>query len=345
MYKIVVRRPGGVSRLLTEEAADPVPQPHEVCVAVRAVGVNFADLVVRMGLYKSAREFVGWPITPGFEISGTVDSVGSGVTKFKPGDRVLGLTRFGGYATHVCVPETQIVPIPSGIEMAQAATFPVAFLTAWYAALELCRIRPRHHVLVHSAAGGVGGALVQLAKRAGAHVVAVVSASHKVSVAREHGADVVIDKSVEALWPAAERAAPGGFHAIFDANGTETLRQGYRHLAPTGRLVIYGFHSMLRRGRDRLNVWKALIDWLTLPRFNPLAMTDENRGVLAFNLSYLFEENALFQEAMSDLFGALERGEIRCPPVTEIPFAEVQRAHRMLHAGDTVGKLALIVGS
>jgi NADPH:quinone reductase-like Zn-dependent oxidoreductase len=310
---------------------------------VRAIGVNFADLVVRMGLYKSAREYVGWPITPGFEVAGTVTAVGSEVTAFAPGDRVLGVTRFGGYATRICLPESQVLPVPRGVELAEAATFPVAFLTAWYALVELCRLRAGHRVLVHSAAGGVGGALVQLAKRAGAHVVGVVSAPHKVSSAREHGADVVIDKSAEALWPAAERAAPSGFHAVFDANGSETLRQGYRHLAPTGRLVVYGFHTLLRRGSDRLNVFKAFVEWLKIPRFDPLEMTDRNCGVLAFNLSYLFDEIAMFREAMADLVGSLERGELRCPRVTEVPFAEVARAHRLLHAGDTVGKIALIV--
>src|SRR6186713_1768311 len=236
MQKVVVHRPGGADRLVIEDAADPVPQPGEVCVAVSAIGVNFADLVVRMGLYKSAREF-GWPITPGFGLAGTIACVGARVTAFATGDRVLGVTCFGVYATRICLPEAQVLRIPSGIGFAQAGTFPVAFLTAYYALVELCRLRPKQRVLVHSAAGGVGGALVQLAKRAGAEVVAVVGAPHKVAVAREHGADTVIDKSVEALWPAAERAAPGGFHAVFDANGSETLRQGYRHLAPTGRLV------------------------------------------------------------------------------------------------------------
>jgi NADPH:quinone reductase-like Zn-dependent oxidoreductase len=313
-----------------------------VCVAVRAIGVNFADLVVRMGLYKSARE-LGFPITPGFELAGTVVSVGSGVTTFAPGDRVLAVTRFGGYVTRICLPESQVLPIPRGIEFAQAATFPVAFLTAWYALVELCRLRPQHNVLVHSAAGGVGGALVQLAKRAGARVIAVVSAPHKAEAAHAHGADVVIDKSAEALWPAAERAAPAGFHAVFDANGSETLRQGYRHLAPTGRLVVYGFHTLLRRGSDRLNVAKAAVEWVKIPRFDPLDMTDKNCGVLAFNLSYLFDEIAMFREAMSDLVGSLERGELRCPRVSELPFAEVKRAHDLLHGGDTVGKIALIV--
>src|SRR6186713_2589884 len=109
MQKVVVHRPGGADRLVIEDAPDPRPQPGEVCVTVSAIGVNFADLVVRMGLYKSAREFVGWPITPGFEIAGTVASVGSGVTAYAPGDRVLGVTRFGGYATCICLPEAQVL--------------------------------------------------------------------------------------------------------------------------------------------------------------------------------------------------------------------------------------------
>src|SRR5262245_31008105 len=111
MQKIVIHRPGGTERLLIEDAPVPVPQPREVCVAVRAVGINFADLVVRMGLYKSAREFVGWPVTPGFEVAGTVASVGSEVTAHKPGDAVIGITRFGGYATRICLPEEQVVKI------------------------------------------------------------------------------------------------------------------------------------------------------------------------------------------------------------------------------------------
>jgi NADPH:quinone reductase-like Zn-dependent oxidoreductase len=130
---------------------------------------------------------------------------------------------------------------------------------------------------------------------------------------------------------------------VFDANGAETLRQGYRHLAPTGRLIIYGFHTLLGRGSDRLNPLRALVGWCKIPRFDPLEMTDKNCGVFAFNLSYLFDEIAMFREAMSDLVSSLERGELHCPVVTEVPFNEVRRAHEMLHAGDTVGKIALVV--
>jgi NADPH:quinone reductase-like Zn-dependent oxidoreductase len=343
MRKVIVHRPGGTRALVIEAGPDPTPTGDEVCVEVRAAGVNFADLVVRMGLYRSAKEYVGWPIVPGFELAGNVSAVGERVTRFAPGDRVLGITRFGGYASRICLPEAQVQTLPPGLSFAQGATFPVAFLTAWYALHELARLRKGRIVLVHSAAGGVGGALVVLAKRAGCRVIAVVGSSAKVSAVAALGADVVIDKSTEDLWRAVERAAPQGCHVVLDANGAETLRQSYAHLCPTGRVIVYGFHSLLRRGSDRLNLWRALIGWLKVPRFDPFRMVDRNAGVLAFNLSYLFDELPLFTEAMTELFGWLERGEIQPLPVKELPFDEVAEAHRLLHSGETIGKLALVV--
>lgn len=343
MKRIVVRRPGGTHRLEVETLGDPTPTGDEVCVEVRAAGVNFADLAVRMGLYASAKKYVGWPIVPGFELSGTVVACGERAARFRAGERVIGLTRFGGYASRICLPEAQVVPLPQGLTFAQGATFPVVFLTAWYALHELCRLRPGRVVLVHSAAGGVGGALVMLAKRAGARVIGVVGAPHKVEFVRGLGADIVIDKSREDLWAAVERAAPNGCHVVLDANGGETLRQGYAHLAPTGRLIIYGFHGLLGRGSDRLKLLRALVGFLRVPRFNPFDMVDKNTGVLAFNLSYLFDELGLFHEAMAELSGALERDELRLPPITEVPFEHAAEAHRLLHSGTTVGKVALVL--
>ncbi len=197
-------------------------------------------------------------------------------------------------------------------------------------------------VLVHSAAGGVGGALVQIAKLHGCRVVGVVGAPHKTELARELGADEVIDKSREPLWQRASRAAPGGYEIVLDANGVETLRQSYRHLAPTGRLVIYGFHSMLPRGRGRPNWLELAFDWLRTPRFDPLRLTNDNKSVLAFNLSYLFDRNELLQEGMKALLGWLEAGKLKPPKVREYPFERVADAHRDIESGQTVGKLVLV---
>lgn len=331
MHRVTIRRPGGYERLEFGEAPDPVAGNGEVVIEVEAAGVNFADCVIRMGLYESQKKLVGWPVTPGFEVSGHVIGGGPGA--------VLAVTRFGGYASRVVVPASQVFPLPARLDMATGAGFPVVFLTAYYALSELARPRPGSTVLVHSVAGGVGGAAAQIARILGARVVGVVGSTHKVASVR--GADVVIDKSREDLWEAAARAAPDGYDVILDANGATTLRESYRHLAPTGRLVAYGFHSMfpLRGGRVR---WLPMIwSYLRTPRFDPIDMVNRNRSVLAFNLSYLFAKQDLLREAMGRLLGWLEEGKLEPPPVTRYPAAEVGRAHADLESGRTVGKLVL----
>ncbi|HLV64491.1 MAG TPA: zinc-binding dehydrogenase [Polyangiaceae bacterium] len=341
MRRIVVHRPGGFDKLRLETEPDPVPGPGTVHVTTRSIGVNYADCVVRMGLYSSAREFVGFPITPGFEFSGVVAEVGAGVTDFRPGDTVMGVTQFGAYASAVVVPQEQLVRLPPELGMVEAGGFSVAFLTAWYAVLELCRLSPGDRVLVHSAAGGVGSAIVKLARAAGCEVLGVVGAPHKVDVARAAGATAVVDKSGEDLWAAAKSFAPTGFRAVFDANGAATLAESYRHLAPRGRLIVYGFHSLMSRG-GLPNPFRLLAGYLKTPRFHPMKMVDRNVGVLAFNLSYLFGELPLFHQAMEDLFEKLRAGVIRPSPVTEFPLERVADAHRALQSASTVGKLVLI---
>ncbi|MEZ4453677.1 MAG: medium chain dehydrogenase/reductase family protein [Nannocystaceae bacterium] len=341
MLQVVIDRPGLHDRLVVHERPDPIAGPGEVRVRVRAIGVNYADCIVRMGLYASAREYVGWPITPGFEVSGEVDAIGDGVDPSLLGAEVIALTRFGGYASAVVVPAHQVFRAPTGLDLVRAAGVPAVFLTAYYALFELAHPRPGSTILVHSAAGGVGSALLQLARVAGCEAVAVVGASHKVAAAAALGAKAVIDKSREDLWAAAERHAPGGYQVICDANGVSTLGQSYRHLAPTGKLVIYGFHSMLpRSGRVR---WLRLaFDWLRTPRFNPLRLTNENRSVLAFNLSYLFDAREVLGEAMAKILGWIAAGEVTLPAVTTYPLRQVADAQRALESGQTVGKLVLV---
>jgi synaptic vesicle membrane protein VAT-1 len=339
---ISVAKPGGFDRLRVVELPDPEPKAGEVAVDVRAAGVNFADVVVRLGLYESAKKYVGWPITPGFEFSGEVQAVGPGVTDLKPGERVFGVTRFGGYASRLCVPRGQLFHVPESFSHAQAATFPTVFLTAYYALREALRTRPGSEVLVHSGAGGVGMAALQLARADGLIPIAVVRGAHKREQALAYGAEHVIDKSTQALWPELERVAPQGVQVVLESNGAETLKQSYRHLKPTGRLVVYGFTSMLTRGSARPNWLKLAWDYLRTPRFHPLQMVDSNKGVIAFNLSYLFEQEGLLAESMTRMLAEVATGVLKPLPVTEFAFEQAGEAHRALQSGTTVGKLALI---
>ncbi len=343
MRRVVVRRPGGFEALRLEAVPTPEPAPGEVRLRVAAAGVNFADVAVRLGLYASAREYVGWPITPGFDVAGTIEALGEGVRDLAPGTAVLGVTRFGGYASHVCVPREQVFPVPRGMSLVEAGAFPTVTLTAWYALRRMLLPRAGMRVLLHSAAGGVGGAFCQLARLAGLEVVGVVGAPHKVAEAKRLGAAHVIDASREDLWRVAERLAPGGFDAILDANGPATLRRSYRHLAPEGRLVVYGFATMLPRGRGARSWSRLLLGRLRLARFDPLDMTTRNRSVMAFNLSFLFDRRDLLAQAMAELLGHVEAGRLAAPTIRTFPLEQAGEAHRALAGGATVGKLVLTV--
>ena len=230
-----------------------------------------------------------------------MSELAAGVDDLRVGERVFGVTRFGGYTSQICVPRAQLFRVPAAFSHAQAATFPTVSLTAYYALRQVLRTRPGEKVLVHSGAGGVGLAALQIARADGLSPIAVVGASNKREVA-----------------------------------------QSYAHLRPTGRLVVYGFTSMLARGRGRPNWFKLAWDYLRTPRFHPLQLVDANKGVVGLNLSYLFEEQGLLGEAMSRMLAEVETGVLRAFPVSEFPLAEAAEAHRALQSGSTVGKLALI---
>lgn len=342
MRKIVIHRPGGYDRLCIEQHADLVPGPGEVLVDVEAIGVNYADCVTRMGLYASAKQYVGFPVTPGFEVAGRVAALGEGVSDLATGSEVMAVTRFNAYASQVVVKRVQVFPKPERLSMQQAAGFAAVFLTAWFGLIELAHPRDGQRILVHSAAGGVGGALVQLGNIVACQVVAVVGAAHKIDLARRMGADAVIDKSSEDLWQAAERSAPGGYDVILDANGVSTLQQSYRHLAPMGKLVVYGFHSMLPRKGGRPNHLRLLWDYWRTPRFSPFSLTTRNRSVLGFNLSFLFDRSELMRAAMTQLMQWLQEGRIQPLSTQCYSFEQVAQAHSDLESGRTVGKLVLL---
>lgn len=340
MRHVVISRPGGYDRLVIEDAPDLTPTLGHVIVDVEVAGVNYADCIVRMGLYKSARTLMGYPMTPGFEFAGRVASVGDDVRRFSVGQRVFGVTRFNGYATQVSIPEHQLFIVSAELTVPEAATFPVAFLTAWYAALKLGQARPGMTALVHAAAGGVGSALVQILSLAACDVVGVVGSAEKISVAKSMGCREVIDKSVEPLWFKAEQYSKNGYDLIFDSIGVATLGQGYRNLAPMGKLVTYGFSSMLPRA-GRVNVFALAMNFLKTPRFNPIHMADDNRSVMGFNLSFLFEHKEILEEGMSYVLHLRQEYKLRPLSVVEYPFEDVSRAHRDLESGRTMGKLAL----
>lgn len=335
MKKIVIEKPGGYERLKIVEEKGLIPREDEVLVDVHAFGVNYADIIIRWGLYESAKQLVGWPITPGFEFSGTVRSTG---------ERVFGVSLFNAYASEILAKPHQLFSLPSHLSLEEAAGFPAVMMTAYHALLQNVVVRPGMTALIHSAAGGVGSALVQLCRIKGIHTIGVVGSSHKVEALRELGCEMIIDKSKEDLWKRVEAFAPKGVDLAFDANGVETLKESYNHLAPTGKLIAYGAHSMFPKHGGKVNWPKLAVDWLRTPRFNPLDMTSANKGLVTFNLSFLFERKDLLSEAMTDLLKWTEGGKLKAPKVTVYPLEKIAEAHRDLESGQTVGKLVIKVG-
>ena len=187
--------------------------------------------------------------------------------------------------------------------------------------------------------------LAQLGKISNLRVVGIVGSSHKIDYAQNKlGCDLVIDKSTQNLWQEAEKFSPTGYNAIFDANGYVTLRSSYDHLAPGGRLIAYGFHSMLPKvgGKLTLLSWLRIVwGYLRTPRFNPMEMTSLNRGILCFNLSFMFDRKDVLEEAMLDLLKHVKAGTLKIPNVTTFPMGKVAEAHQSLESGQTVGKLVL----
>ena len=342
MEKIVIVSPGGYEKLQLKTFPDPSPGENEVLIRTSAIGVNYADCCVRWGVYESAKQYVGWPITPGFEFSGTVLKVGSRVENIQVGQRVFGITLFNGYSSHIIVRSKYVYPVPDHLTMEEAGGFPAVFLTAYHAIFQNVRVYPGGTALIHSAAGGVGSALVQLSKIAQLKSIAVVGAPHKVAYVKELGANVIIDKSSQELWDEVEKAAPKGVDVIFDANGPATLKEGYDHLRPTGKLISYGFHSMLPKHGGKLKYLNAALGLIRMPRFNPLKMTNENKGVVCFNLSFLFDRDELLAEGMNDLLKWIKERKIRPPKVTPYALKDVAEAHKKIESGTSVGKLVLI---
>lgn len=345
-----------------------------VVLRIHAFSINYADCCIRWGLYESANRFVGYPIVPGFDVAGVVERVipssssSTDSDPFQVGDKVYGATFFGAYSTRCLVPSSQLRKMPKSMTFAQAAALPAVSLTALYTLHLGGRfsiatpenedsnstkiIAPSNRsILIHSAAGGVGSMMVQMAKLLGlSPVVGVVGRTAKVDEAKALGCDVVIDKQMLrekslSMWEAIRASGPeDGYSIIADPNGVSTLQDSFDHLCPTGRLVVFGFHSNLPMGRDCLNP----VEWIRMvrkaskmPTFDPMELVTSNKSVLGFNLSFFVNEI----EMLDIMYGQIEKwmvqGLLRCPRVTEMPMECIGEAHQLIQSGKTVGKLVM----
>jgi len=333
---VVITKHGPPEVLQAAETSDPTPRAGEVRLAVSAAGVNFADIMARLGLYPDAPPP---PVVVGYEVAGTVDAVGSDGLPFRIGDRVFALTRFGGYASSVAVPATFVFPTPSTLSDVEAAAIPVNYLTALIALYQLANLGAGETVLVHGAGGGVGLAATQLAKRRGATVIGTASAA-KLAAIRTLGVDHALDHQHDDVVAEVRKLTAGrGADVVLDPLGGRSFRRSYRLLAPLGRLVMYG--ASAAASGERRNLWRVLRTLIEMPAFRPLSLINRNRAVLGLNLGHLWHETARLRSAMDLILTELAAGRIRPVIARTFPLERAAEAHRYIQSRANIGKVIL----
>lgn len=317
-------------------APDPTPGEGEIRIRVRAAGVNFADVLARLGLYPDAPPP---PMVVGYEVAGSVDAVGRTVTGISEGDRVVALTRFGGYADTVVVPAAQAFHFPDELSDAEAAAVPVTYLTAALALYRMAALNPGETVLVHNAGGGVGIAATQLARLRRAVVIGTASA-FKHDALRSFGVDHAIDYRTADVGEEVRKLTRGrGVDVILDPIGGRSFTASYRMLAPLGRLIIFGL-SAAAPG-ERRSWWKALRAWTATPRFDPLSLINRNRGVFGLNLGHLWDERRQLAPLIELLMNELSAGRLTPIVARTFPLSQAAGAHRFIQGRMNIGKVVL----
>ncbi|MGY1837022.1 NAD(P)H-quinone oxidoreductase [Blastococcus sp. SYSU DS0510] len=329
MRAVTISEPGGPEVLTWGEAPDPVCGPGEVVVDVVATAVNRADLLQRRGNYAPPP---GATQVLGLECSGIVSEVGEGVTGWAVGDEVCALLAGGGYAERVAVPAAQVLPRPSGVELATAAALPEVACTVWSNVFMLAGLRRGETFLVHGGSSGIGTMAIQLAARAGARVLTTAGTAAKLDVCRELGADVGINYRDEDFVERVREATDGrGVDVVLDNMGAEYLARNVDALATGGRLVIIGMQG---GAKAELHIGKLLAKRASVHATALRSRPVEGRGGKA----------EIVAAVRHDVWPDVERGTIRPIVDRRLPMSRAAEAHRVVEASEHVGKVLLVNG-
>jgi NADPH:quinone reductase-like Zn-dependent oxidoreductase len=340
MRALVITEHGGPEVLKIEERPDPQPGPGEVRVAVKAAGINFADLLARMGMYEDAPKP---PCVVGYEFAGDIESVGEGVTDFEVGQRVLGGCRFGGYAELVVTGASELLPLPGDWSYDEGAAFVVHYVTAYAGLVRYGSLRRGEDVLLHAAAGGVGIASTQVARAEGAGTIYGTASASKHDVIRSLGVDHPIDYSTQDFRQEVRRIAGAGqpLDVVMDAIGGSSFRKSWSLLGAGGRLVCFGASSVM--GGEKRSVRTAARALATMPIFHPVPMMRSSRAVIGLNMLRLWDAKGSFDEYLEPLRAGIESGKLRPVVAEAFPLERGADAHRYLAERKNIGKVVLTV--
>ena len=339
MRALVITRHGGPEVLQVREMADPQPGARQVLVRVRAAGLNFAEIMARQGLYLDAPKP---PCVVGYEASGVVEQVGSEVTEFQIGDRVIAMIQFGSHAELIAAAVDEVLPMPANMSFEQAAALPVNYLTAYHMLHRVAHVRSGQRLLIHSAAGGVGIAVIQLCQAVGGVELFGTASAGKHAYLREIGLDHPIDYRTEDYVDAVRTLTNGqGVDIVLDPLGGKDWRKGYRLLRPAGHLCAYGF-SNNTSGDGTRSLLRVLGQMAQVPLWNSISLMNENRAVSGVNMGHLWGEKAMLREELMALLGLFAAGKIAPKIDSTYPFDQAADAHRRIESRGSIGKVLLV---
>lgn len=327
---------GSLANMQLREFDLPAPAAGEVQVAVQAIGLNFADIFAIWGLYKAAPKD---EFTPGLEYAGTIAQVGEGVAHLRPGDRVMGVTRFGGYASHLNIDARYVVPLPEDWDFKTGAAYLVQTLTAYYGMKFLGNLQKGQNVLIHSAVGGVGLQALKIAKAFGCFTIGTIGSAAKVDFAKKEGYDRVIVRGADFEQQLKNALGERPLELVMDSVGGRYFSIPFKLLAPMGRVVVFG-SARYASASNRPNIFRLLYHFITRPKIDPQGLPEWNKGVLGFNLIWLYERADLMHQSLQEI------SDLRLAPphVGHVfPFEKMQEALRLFQTGKTVGKVVVEV--
>jgi len=340
MRALVITAHGPPEVLKVLEQPDPRPGPGEVRIAVKAAGINFADLLARLGFYADAPKP---PCVVGYEVAGQVESLGDAVEGVQVGDRVLAPTKFGGYAELAVAPAADVLPLPDGWSFEEGAAFPVVYATAYAGLVRYGNLANGERLLVQAAAGGVGIAATQIGKKLGAEIFGTASAA-KHDAIRGFGVQHAIDYRSKDFAKEVQRITgeKAPLDLVIDGIGGPSFRKGYKLLRPGGRLVMLGASAVMEG--ERRNIPRALRTVVTMPRFNPLTMMSSSRAAIGINMLRIWQDRgSMMGEYAEPLTAMIADGSIRPVVAEAFPLERGPDAHRYVADRKNVGKVVLTV--
>ena len=320
-----------------EERPDPKPGAGEVLIRVKAAGLNFADILARQGLYPDGPKK---PCVMGYEVAGLIEAAGEGVDANLLGKPVIASTRFGGQAELITVPADQIFPKPESLTFEQGAAIPANYLTAWALVVVMGGLKKQESILIHNAGGGVGLAVLEIAKHIGARTFGTASPG-KHSFLKQRGLDYAIDYRNQDWLPVLLDLTNGrGVELIIDPLGGSNWKKSFRALRATGRMGVFGLSEASASGlRGKLRAMKALA---AMPRYNPVGLMNRNKGVFGLNLGHMWGEADKIGIWAKEIFRGVEEGWIQPHVDRSFKFEQIQEAHRHMEGRKNIGKIVLV---